>query len=61
MILRNAHCAMNGNQTSNYFDYMPPAFEHWISQEPRAKAVPENIFNDCIDENTDMYAYDDIE
>lgn len=42
-ILRNAYVTMNGSQTSLYYRCDPPAFEHWTSQGPRAKPIPDSI------------------
>lgn len=30
----NAHVAMNGNNTSNYFDLLPPTIEEWMAAGP---------------------------
>jgi hypothetical protein len=37
LILRNAHCTMNGNLTSSYFEFMPPTFETWVAAGPRGR------------------------
>lgn len=35
LLLKNAYCCLNGNQTSNYFDCLPPTLEDWTSQGTR--------------------------
>lgn len=40
MILRNAHAAMNGCNTSESFMCIPPSFEEWISAGPRYVPLP---------------------
>ena len=40
LLLKNAHCCLNGNQTSNYFDCLPPTLVEWTSQGPRM-SVPQ--------------------
>jgi len=42
MLLRNAHCCMNGSQCSVFFGMPPPSFEEWTSQGPRAHPIPDN-------------------
>jgi hypothetical protein len=37
LLLRNAHVCMNGCQTSEYFDIVPPTFEEWTNQGPHAR------------------------
>jgi nuclease HARBI1 len=51
MILSNAHCCMYGSEITSYFDLAPPEFEHWISQGPCARPIPNNLFldNNAID------------
>jgi len=44
LLLRNAHCTMNGNQTAEYFSMQPPSFEDWTSQGRAAHPLPP----DCI-------------
>ena len=34
-ILRNALSAMVANNTSEYFECMPPTFEEWVAEGPR--------------------------
>ena len=38
LILKNAHCCLNGNQTSNYFDCLPPSLEDWTAQGQKISA-----------------------
>jgi hypothetical protein len=33
---------MNANQTAEYYMMEPPTLEHWLSQGPRAKPIPED-------------------
>lgn len=40
MILRNAYVCMNGCETSDYFDILPPEFEDWIEEGPLASRYP---------------------
>jgi hypothetical protein len=56
LILRNAHSAMNGSQTSQYFRMSAPPFEDWVSQGPRAHPIPEDS---CFREGAD--GHDDDE
>ena len=35
MILHNAKCCLNGNQTAAYFVLQSPTLETWLSQGPR--------------------------
>ena len=44
MLLRNAHSCMNSNQTALYFECMPPSFEEWLSQGPKAHPIDDTIF-----------------
>ena len=45
MLLRNAHVTLNGNQTCDYFICHPPNLEHWLSQGPKARPLPAELFN----------------
>jgi hypothetical protein len=42
---------MYGSEITSYFDLAPPEFEHWISQGPCARPIPNNLFldNNAID------------
>ena len=39
-LLKNAHVAMYGCQTSQAFGCMPPSFERWIAQGPQGRPLP---------------------
>lgn len=43
MILRNAHVTMNGCNTSEYFQCLPPTFEEWIKEGPRYCPLPFDV------------------
>jgi hypothetical protein len=43
MLLRNAHCSIYGNESSEYFNITPPSFEEWLSQGPDALPIPNDI------------------
>jgi hypothetical protein len=45
MLLRNAHVTLNGNQAGAYFICHPPSLNHWLSQGPKARPLPQEIFN----------------
>jgi hypothetical protein len=46
LLLRNAMNTMIPNQTAQYFNCIPPSFDEWTAQGPRAKPIPEDcIFN----------------
>lgn len=34
MILRNAYCTMNANNTASYFNFIPPTLDDWTKQGP---------------------------
>ena len=63
MLLRNAYVTMNGSQVSEYLISLPPSFEHWVSQGPSARTIPNNsIFsNDCIYDSDDDSSEDEEE
>ena len=42
MLLRNAYVTMYGSQTTEYFLLLPPTFENWLEQGPRAHIIPNN-------------------
>jgi len=63
MLLRNAYVTMNGSQVSEYLISLPPSFEHWVSQGPSARPLPNNsIFsNDFIYDSDDDSSEDEDE
>ena len=42
MLLKNAYVTMNANQTAEYYMMEPPTLEHWLSQGPRARPIPDD-------------------
>jgi hypothetical protein len=46
MLLRNAYVTLYGSQSTEYFCMLPPTFQAWLSQGPKARPLPTNsIFN----------------
>ena len=39
MLLRNAYNTMNGSNTCEYFNMIPPTFESWVSQGPAERRI----------------------
>jgi hypothetical protein len=68
LLLRNAHCALNGNQTSAYFNCPPPTLEEWVSQGPRAHPLPKTCLwspqyepmGRVEDQGDDAFDFDDV-
>jgi hypothetical protein len=48
MFMRNAQVAMNGCQTTQFFNCPPPSFEEWVQQGPRFMEMPigEDVMNE---------------
>jgi hypothetical protein len=48
MLLRNAYVCLNGCQSTEYFCMLPPTLEHWLSQGPKAKVLPNNSMHYAV-------------
>jgi hypothetical protein len=54
MMMRNSYCTLLGGQVSSFFAMEPPSLQHWTSQGPRARPLPDNcIWSDNYEQDDD--------
>ena len=45
MLLRNVHVTLNGCQTCEYFNMLPPTLQDWTKNGPQFRPIPQDVFN----------------